>query len=159
MDTLIKVGGLVEYQGISSYLPLDIESFTQILINDEVYLSEEKPNIENAIKASADVKILNTRIIKTPKGISLDGIKLTGHKLIIYGEAKIKIQYVADDREESIHSSINKMPFISYIVMPEGFSPMCRIVTSAFIEDIFVEKATSRSIYGNIALLLTAEIC
>lgn len=159
MGILVNMGGLVEYQEVAEYLPLEIESFTQIVVDNQTCLNEEIPNIQSVIKASTEAKINNVRIINTPVGISLDGVKLTGYKLIIEGETKSKIQYVADEFEESVYSMVSKIPFISYIVMPDNFNPMCRITTSAFIEDIFVERVDSRHIYESISILLTAEIC
>lgn len=156
---IFDMSDLIEYKGVAECLPLEIDSFTQIIVDGGTGLSIEMPDIGSVIKVSTDAKISNTRIIKTPIGISLDGIRLTGYKLILEGETKSKVQYVADELDDSVYTIISRIPFISYIVMPEGFSPSCRIATSVFVEDIFVERENSRGIYENVSLLLTAEIC
>lgn len=55
---------LIEYIGISEYLPTDIESFKQVYIKNDITLNENKANIDSISKIIAKAKILNTRIIK-----------------------------------------------------------------------------------------------
>lgn len=55
---------LIEYIGISEYLPTDIESFKQIYIKNDITLNENKSDIDSISKIIAKAKILNTRIIK-----------------------------------------------------------------------------------------------
>lgn len=150
---------LIEYKGISQCIPLEIDNFAQIVVDKELCIPDDKPNIEEVLKVYVESEIINSRIVKTPKGTSLEGVKLTGYKLMLEGKVKIRVQYIADIREQSVHSVQFAIPFIAGIVLPENFTLMSIVTTTAFVEDIFVQKLNSRRMYENVSLLLIAEIC
>lgn len=150
---------LVEYYGISDCLSLDSNNFKQINVEDEVCLPIQKPDIEQIVKVHSSTKIKNSKVIRTPVGTSLEGVKLTGHKLIVEGELTQKIQYVADCMEQSVHTAQFTTPFISFIVLPEDFCTTSYVSVSSYIEDIYTNKLNCRCLYLNTTLLLTADIC
>ena len=150
---------LIEYVGIDECLPLSPKNFTQFNIEDEVCIPNPKPDIEQIVKVSSEAVIKNKKIVRTPKGVSLEGFKLTGHKTLVEGVINYKIQYVADTESQSVHIAHFCTPFISFIVLPENFCPSSTFIISAFIEDIYVNTIDTRSIYINTTLLLTAEEC
>lgn len=150
---------LIEYSGINDGLPLSPNNFKQINIEDEFTMPIQKPDIEQIVKVDSSAIIKNTRIIKTPKGISLEGLRLTGHKLLIEGLITYKVQYVANIAEQSTHTSNFTTPFIAFIVLSEDFSTTSQLTASAFIEDVYVNTIDLRCIYVNTTLLLTAEEC
>lgn len=150
---------LVEYYGIDDCLPLDPKNFKQINIEDETCVPIQKPDIEQIVKVYASSEIKSYKVIKTPKGTSLEGVKLTGHKLIVEGIIKYKIQYVADTKEQSVHTFHYSAPFMSFIVLPEDFSETAYVTVSSFIEDIYAYQLDCRCVYLNSTVLLTAESC
>lgn len=150
---------LIEYCGISDCLYLDNTSFTQLNVEDEVCLPCQKPDIEQIVKVYSSAKIKNTKVIKTPKGTSLEGNKLTGYKLIVEGELIHKIQYVSDSCAQSVHAANCSIPFISFIILPEDFCPTSYINANVLIEDIYANQVDCRCMYINTTLLLNADIC
>ena len=54
-------------------------------------------------------------------GASREGQILTGWKLIIEGVLDHKIEYVADLPEQSVHSAHFRVPFSTFIILPEDF--------------------------------------
>lgn len=150
---------LIEYYGIDDCLPLDPKNFKQINVEDEACVPIQKPDIEQIVKVYASAEVKNTKVIKTPKGISLEGVRLTGFKLIVEGELTYKVQYVADIATQTVHTFHYTTPFMSFVVLPEDFSPTSYITVSAFIEDIYTHQIDCRCIYLNTTLLITAESC
>lgn len=150
---------LVEYSGIDDCLPLDVDSFKQINVDGEVCIPVEKPDMEQLCKVQASATIKNTRVIKTPKGVSLEGFKLTGHKLIIEGNIHYKVQYVALEEAQSVHLAHFDVPFMNFIVLPEGYMPSTILAPSVFVEDIYANPINERCMFINATLLLTAEVC
>lgn len=150
---------LIEYSGINDCLPLNPRNFKQINVEDEVAMPIQKPDIEQIVKVDSNAVIKNTKVIKTPIGTSLEGLRLTGHKLLIEGLITHKIQYVANIAEQSTHTSHFTTPFIAFIVLSESFCTTSQLTASAFIEDVYVNTIDLRCIYINTTLLLTAEEC
>ena len=153
------VRNLIEYSGLADYLPSDAVAFKQFNVEENLCLPCQKPDIEQIVKVMAEVVIKSTRVIKTPKAISLEGQKLTGWKLIIEGEVKQKIEYVADEPEQSVHAAHFNVPFSTFIVLPEHFKIGTPIDVTGYIEDIFVQQLNKRCMFKNITILLDAEFC
>lgn len=150
---------LIEYYGIDDCLPLDPKNFKQINIEDEACVPIQKPDIEQIVKVYASAEVKTYKVIKTPKGTSLEGVRLTGHKLVVEGEIKYKIQYVADIKSQSVHTFHYTSPFMSFVVLPEDFSPTSFLTVSAFVEDIYSNQIDNRCVYLNTTILITAESC
>ena len=148
---------LIEYIGISEYLPIDIESFKQVYIKNDITLNENKADIDSISKIIAKAKILNTRIIKTPKGISLDGYRLTGYKLLVEGSIYYKIQYTNSDENQSLNLADIDTRFLAFVIMPENFTLGDNFSSSIFIEDINAEILSKRKISINTSLLIISE--
>lgn len=158
MSSVIR--NLIEYSNNNvDCIPLDVDSFKQINVDNQVCIPVQKPNIEQIVKVTSSAEITNTRVIKTPKGTSLEGVTLTGHKLIVEGVITQKVQYVADVSVQSIHTVHFDTNFITYIVLPEWFNPCSFVIASAFIEDVVAHQENCRCIYLNNTLLITADIC
>lgn len=149
---------LIEYYGIADYLPSNLTTYKQINVEDEIALIDCAPNISQIIKVYSTVNIESTRTVTTPKGTSLEGVTLTGHKLFVHGFVNQKIQYLANNDRNTIHTTQITTPFVSSIILPADFYSTSYISTSAFIEDVYVAPVNPRCIYQNTTLLLSAEI-
>ncbi|MBW6409256.1 DUF3794 domain-containing protein [Clostridium weizhouense] len=152
------IRGLIEYNGIDNCTKNNMKNFRQINYESTFCVPCQKPDIEQIVKVYADTDIVKYEIIKTPIGISLEGQKVTGFKLLVCGDINYKIQYVADEPTQSVHTFHQSIPFCGYIVLPEKFNPGSYINPSALIEDISVEQMDSRCVYSNITLLLVTDI-
>lgn len=151
------VSNLIEYSGIADNLPVNPTAFKQFSVQETMCLPAAKPDIEQIIKVMAEVVITSTRVIKTPKATSLEGQILTGYKLIVEGEVRQKVEYVADEPTQSVHAAHFNMPFSTFIILPEDFEIGTPLVVTGYIEDIFAQQIDKRCIFKNITVLVTAE--
>lgn len=149
---------LVEYNGLSNY-PKFVEIFNQINVDSLMAIPIQKPDIEQILKVWVDYKIIEKKIIKTPKGVSLEGQNLTGNNLFICGEIYIKVEYVSLDSTQGVYSSDTKVPFGTCVVLPDGFNESTIVHVDLIIEDILCEQIDCRSIYTNITAMAIADIC
>lgn len=151
------VNNLIEYAGVADNLPEAPKAFKQFNVQETMCIPTAKPDIEQIIKVMAEVIITSTRVIKTPKATSLEGQILTGYKLIVEGEVRQKVEYVADEPSQSVHAAHFNMPFSTFIILPEDFVIGTPLVVTGYIEDIYAQQIDKRCIFKNITVLLTAE--
>ncbi|MGL6104788.1 DUF3794 domain-containing protein [Romboutsia sp.] len=150
---------LISYQGIDSCQYTNIKNFKQFNIDYIFCIPCQKPNIEQVIKVSVEPCVEHHEVVKTPVGISLEGQEVTGYKLLVSGDMKLKVEYVADEPTQSVHTAHTTFPFCSYIVLPATFNPSSMIFPTIAVEDVFSEQMDCRCVYNNITMLLVADIC
>lgn len=150
---------LVEYNGISMGSYKNMPSFKQMNKDFVFCIPEAKPNIEQIIRVWVEGCVLSSQLVKTPVGISLEGQTATGYKLLVSGEIKLKVQYVACNPTQSVHIAHTNFPFYGDVVLPADTNPNALIRASIAIEDIFSEKTDCRCIYNNITMMLVADVC
>lgn len=150
---------LIEYNGISKCSYNNLPNFKQVNLDYIFCIPESKPNIEQIVKVWADGCVINTEVVKTPIGNSLEGQIVTGYKLLVCGDINLKVEYVACEASQSMHTAHTTFPFCGYIVLPQGVNPNSIIKASIAIEDILTEQMDLRCIYNNITMLLIADIC
>lgn len=149
---------LIEYNGIDR-CPFNSDFFKQINLDFIFCIPEQKPNIEQILKVWVKPCIVHQEIVKTPVGLSLEGQNVTGKKLMISGDMKIKIEYVACSSEQPVHTAHTVFPFCSYVVLPSDFNENAIITASALVEDVLSEQMDLRCIYNNITMMVIADIC
>lgn len=157
MGEIVK--NLIQYEGLSDYLPVNSAVFKQMNVEQNFCLPDAKPDIEQIIKIFSEMKIKSTKVIKTPKGTSLEGQILTGWKIVVEGVVKQKIQYVAEEPEQSVHAAHSDILFSTYILLPDNFVMGTPITIHGYIEDVYAQRMDERCIFNNITILLTADFC
>lgn len=157
MASVVK--NLIEYIGISDHFPESSNVFKQLNVEETLCLPQSKPDIEQIVKVISDLFIKSTKVIKTPKGTSLEGQKLSGFKIVIEGELKQKVQYVADEPTQTVHAAHFNVPFSTYIVLPENYVFGTPVKVNGYIEDIYAKQMGKRCIFKNVTILLTADFC
>lgn len=150
---------LVEYTYDNQCLPLESCSFKQFSMDTIVTIPDCKPDVEQILKIATDVKINYNKIIKTPTGQSLEGMVLTGRKVIVEGTVNQKVQYIACEDVQSIHVVTFSTPFMTYVVLPADYNCCSELVVSGFTEDVTAELESCRQIYINNTLLVSVEVC
>jgi len=153
--------GLIEFEGTAMQLPQFAEPLAAVKefnVQEVLDIPFTKPDIELVLKVKSEISILSTKIIKTPIGKSLENQTLTGWKLIVEGELRQVIQYVSDERCQSIHGVHSNVPFSTFIVLPPDFQENKCVTVEGYIEDIYAEQIGKRQIFKNITLLLVAQI-
>lgn len=148
----------IEYEGINEFQYENLSYFKQINVDFTFYLPNNKPAVEQIIKIGVTSEIVQKKIVRTPKGVSIEGQKITGYRLMLAGDLLWRIEYIADNKEQKIHTTNTRMPFCGYVVLSEKVTD-CRIVNAvALIEDIHSEKIDIREIYNNITMMLVADL-
>ena len=159
MATILK--DLIEYDGATQQLPQfnePVAAIKEFNVEELFDIPPAKPDIELILKVKSELVILSTKVIKTPIGKSLENQTLTGWKLIVEGELRQVIQYVADERCQSIHGAHSNVPFSTFIVLPPDFEENQCVSVDGYIEDIYAEQIGTRKIFKNITILLVAQI-
>lgn len=150
---------LIEYNGIDTSTYENLINFKQFQIENIFEIPNESPDVEQIIKVWVDYDIEEQKIIKTHKGCSCEGQILTGYKVFIYGDLKIKLEYISDKYCNSVHSMNLKLPFSSYTNLDETYNEYSTVCPSVHIEDIYCDQISSRNIYFNITLMSIVDIC
>lgn len=145
------------YNGISEYIPDDINSFTQMNINQVMAIDEKLPEIDEILKVSVTSNIKDQKIVKTAIGTSLEGQNLTGFKLLSEGEFYLRIDYCSNDLNSCIYTFKNTIFFNNATTLSNKSNENSRVIVSIYIEDIYAEKICNREILININFIFTTE--
>lgn len=154
-----KIRDLIEYNNINEYCVKNLETFKQTNVDYVFCIPNQKPDIEQIVKVWATPFIECEKLVKTPVGTSLEGQRITGYKYLIEGYITLKVEYVALETEQSLHTAHTDIPFCSYVVMPEGFNKNALITPSILIEDINSLQMDCRCIYNNITFMTIVDLC
>lgn len=150
---------LIEYYGINKCDYGKLPYFKQINRDFTFCVPMQKPDIEQIVKVWVKPCILQQKVVVTPVGTSLEGQRITGHKVMIMGDITYKVEYVALDECQSLHTAHANIPFCGYIVLPEEFNTNSIVITSVAVEDIYSGLVDTRCIYNNITMMLIADLC
>lgn len=131
--------------------------FKQFMINQSFCLPKQKPAIESILEVIVESKITRSKIINTPNG----------KKIIYHGVIKIKIIYVADNNQQSVHSAHFSQHFYNFINLDQDDSCVCHISDElcvdfkikSFIEDIEPVINGNRKIDFLTLILVTVKLC
>ena len=155
------VRDLVEIVGIADAFPTAPTAFTQISVMETLIIPAAKPDVEQILKILIEAKITSTRIVATPIGTAVGGLKLTGTKLIVEGILRQKMTYVANVPDQAVHAAEFNLPFSTFMVLPTLTIPVTpglvnQIQVEPFIEDVYVNWENPRTILTNVTLFLNA---
>ncbi|MBW6410129.1 SPOCS domain-containing protein [Clostridium weizhouense] len=150
--------GLIEYIGIEKCPIKNKKNFNQINIEQIVCIPNQKPDMEQINTVSVKGLVTDYEIVNTPIGSSIEGQIMTGYKLLVCGDIKIKVKYIACEPTQTVHTAHFCFPFCNYLVLPSDFNPNIKINPSILIEDIFSDQLDNKCIYNNITILLIADI-
>ena len=152
------IRNLIEYHGITTCKYEDMPYFKQVNVDYTFCVPPQKPDIEQIVRVWATPSIKEKKIVNTPKGISLEGQQVTGYKLMVAGDIEYKVQYVANETTQSLHTAHTTYPFCGYVVLPEKFNPNTMIEASVAIEDIYSDQMDLRCIYNNITMMVIVDL-
>ncbi|NPV71676.1 MAG: DUF3794 domain-containing protein [Firmicutes bacterium] len=156
----VQIVGLADPESF----PIAPTMFTEIAVMDTVDVPEPKPPIEQLVSVLLDVTLKSTRIIQTPVGTSVSGLRLTGCKLVVEGNIDEKITYVASEPDQPVHAVEGSVPFSTFVVIPPSVNcvPVNDLLkafkVTPFVEDVFVDVVSPRKIFKNIILFLDVSI-
>ncbi|WMJ80619.1 CARDB domain-containing protein [Clostridium sp. MB40-C1] len=141
----------------SSIIDIGPTSFKQLSREEYVKIPVQKPDIEEILNIVVDIEITNTKVIKTPIITSLEGQNLTGFKLIVEGVLNQKVEYIACDEKQSVHAAHFRVPFSTFIILPESYVEGTNIEIEAIVEDIYSKLVNKRTVFKNITFMILAK--
>ena len=77
---------------------------------------------------------------------------------MVTGDIEYKMQYVANETTQTLHTAHTTYPFCGYVVLPEKFNPNTMIEASVAIEDIYSDQMDLRCIYNNITMMIIVDL-
>ena len=152
------VRGSIEYIGINTDLPDNINMFRIFNLCDSMDNRVVNVIVEEIIQVVTRIRILEYSFMDTTEGVSVDGQRLTGKKLIVEGICENKIQYMAIDKgDQKLETLRYNIPFCEYIVVPSRCTKGNLSDVNVYINDISVRGSIDKLIVS-IAGMLTADI-
>lgn len=151
------INDLIEVIGIDEELPKYSRYFKQFQVQEVCNIPNEKPDIEKILRLIVSVEIIFTKIISTSKGISNEGQKLTGIKLLVRGKLIQKLEYIATGPQQAVHAAEFENPFSTYIVLDECILNNGTFEVTPYIEDIYIKQIDKRSVFKNITIFLNVS--
>lgn len=173
---LVDISGLCNPTDVTNVIS-QYPYWLQMNIPEKLTIPDQKPDIEQINSLSISVDIMRSEVIKVPVSplddngdltSNLEGKVTTGRKLIIEGQLCQKIEYTANEAEQSIHSAHFYVPFSSYIIVPKEItftngatttvvdSLNVNFQVNACIEDVAIKLLDLRTILKQVTLLLYA---
>lgn len=157
---MMIIRDLIEYSGIEKVkIQKNDNIFKNIYLEESIILPLNKHDIKQMTKVEIFCDITESRVIKTASGKSFEGQILTGGKLFVAGNMKIKFQYISYDGEQLLNTFTHDSLYSGTIVLPEGSKEELYIQANTFVEDLYIISHNTREIYLSIDLLLLASVC
>ena len=131
----------------------------------EVGCHEPDIDVVNSIKIWPEVE--DIQVVKTEVGISNEGQKLTGTKLVVIVKISEKITYSGKNKNEPVHIIYNETYKSFFIVVPESLKKLDikaliranRIFVAPYVQTVYARKFNCRQIYKAASIFVEARIC
>ncbi|MFI3201248.1 MAG: DUF3794 domain-containing protein [Eubacteriales bacterium] len=150
------VKGTGETERVETTIIADISNFKQISLNEKVTIPCQKPDLQTLDDVTASIEIMDHYCVKVRDGISNEGQRLFGNKLIIHGEIHASIEYTSDC--DSVYSAHWDIPFTTYIVLPKDYRKNRKVEVRGIIEHISARELNEREVEIGVLALMVASI-
>ncbi len=150
------------FQG--SPLPKDSKIFKQEIINEVQTLNEQIPPMERLLNTVISVDVDDIELIETEVGISNEGQKLTGTKLLVKLRLQEKTTYVGDHKTQPVHAEYFESRRNFFVILPETIDGLdvCeykdRLVVTPYIEDVETRMLDCRHLQKCIMLFIDVRL-
>lgn len=118
------------------------QAISQITLEDDVNLSDSRPDMEKIILEDGTVRI--------------EEVKTSGDHVLVRGRLFVDILYLSDDRDTLIAKMEGAIPFEEKIFM-EGIQPGTHVDVTADVEDLSIGLINSRKVSVRAILTLYAK--
>lgn len=142
----------------SKCVPNNVNTFKQVSYEYKFQIPCGCPEASTIEKVTGSTEVKSTHLIKTPKGTSVDGQKLTGYKAVTVGTLNAMVQYDSCNNEDGLQVANYLIPFSVPIVVPEFYSEYSNILSTVNIEYLNAELIDSKNIYISVAMLVVVEV-
>lgn len=149
---------MIEYCGISEYIPDNIKSFKQIIIEKKIEIPKSKPTAKELVKIGVFPNVVNSRVIRTAVGTSLEGVELTGFKYSVDLAVRVRNDYIGNYEGECVFTISDIIKDSVSIILPKTFSYDSHVFPSVFVADIYGELEGEEFILLTTTLLVMVDI-
>lgn len=115
----------------------------QVIVSDQFAVPEEKPDVEKVLDAKAEVEITDKRVI--------------ANKVIIEGEVKLQVLYVAMEPQQSVHDLHHTIKFSDFVEVPEA-QPGMNVQVHAEVESAEVQPLIDPDLTADVIVKLTVFV-
>lgn len=115
----------------------------QVTLEEDMNVPDSRPDVESIIQESGNIKIEDTKILE--------------NQVVINGNLEIKILYISDSEDRTIHRLDAKLPFEERLNL-EGVEPGDNIRVKWDLEDLKVYLINSRKMNMQALVTLMASI-
>jgi LysM repeat protein len=115
----------------------------QIIVSDVFEVPEEKPDVEKILKSKAEAVITGKKII--------------ANKVIVDGEVKLQILYVAMEPQQSVHNLHHTIRFSDFVEVPDA-QPGMNVHVLAEVETADVEPVIDPALRADVIVKLTVYV-
>lgn len=155
----VATGGVCTLREIQGFLdPATDNKWTEFFVPRILEIPISKPDICEIVSASANITVISQRVVKTPIAAqnNLEGLNITGRKLVVELILKEKILYTAKNCEGTLHTAHFSIPYSIFIVV-EGTTKFSeQFLINSCIEDIYVCKISDREVFINTTAFVKA---
>lgn len=115
----------------------------QIIVSDIFEVPEEKPEVEKILKSKAEAVVTDKRLV--------------ANKVIIDGEVRLQILYVAMEPQQSVHDLHHTIKFNAFVEVPDA-QPGMKVHVIAEVETADVEPVVDPALRADIIVKLTVFV-
>jgi len=152
---------------IQDILPENAEYFKEELITETLVIPPQKPNMERILDMLVWAEVEDMNLIETEKGVSNEGQRLTGYKLVVELKLKEKLTYVALEPSQSAHAAHYEMFKSMFVILPEEINgkSACdlfranRLSVIPYVECTHSRMIDCRTIHKCVMVFLDVKAC
>ncbi|MFX4262877.1 DUF3794 and LysM peptidoglycan-binding domain-containing protein [Pelotomaculum propionicicum] len=115
----------------------------QIIVSDQFDVPEEKPDAERILNTEAEVVITDKRII--------------ANKVIVEGEVRLQIMYVAMKPDQTVHDLHHTIKFSDFVEVPEA-EPGMNVQVRAVVESAEAGLIKDPALFADVIIQLTVFV-
>ncbi|NLI11835.1 DUF3794 and LysM peptidoglycan-binding domain-containing protein [Pelotomaculum propionicicum] len=115
----------------------------QVIVSDRFDMPEEKPDAERILNTEARVVITDKRVI--------------ANKVIVEGEVRLQVLYVAMEPEQSVHDLHHTIKFSEFVEVPEAEAGM-NVQAYAEVESADVGLIVDPALFADVIIKLTVFV-
>ncbi|WMJ80623.1 hypothetical protein RBU49_17750 [Clostridium sp. MB40-C1] len=130
------------------------KAFKQFCIQDTFDLPLNKMNIEKILNVVVDVEIIDKFIIDTIIGMSIEGQRLSGKKIIVNGKIRYRVEYETTEESQVINTIEFEKNFSNHVMIENQKCDILQIKVIANAEYALVKQINERKILHNAVILL-----
>lgn len=115
----------------------------QVIVSDVFEVPEEKPDVEKILGTKAEAVVKDKRLV--------------ANKVIIDGEVRLQVLYVAMEPQQSVHDLHHTIKFSDFVEVPDA-QPGMNVHVIAEVESADVEPVTDPALRADVIVKLTVFV-